>query len=721
MPRDILDASMGLLERGSNVAAVFGSPAAWATALSALAALWLCLSTLLIALRLTRWLVPGMGLALRWSSTFGTGMWLATLGFHVLRGCGLFTLPAALIGCTCLLGAVQYAAPGGMPWVWLVRRELRAVSALGRLFARAQCRLLLGLLACAAALLTLRSLLIPALGWDAFTYHAARAALWVQSGPMTFDRGPGPYDMYRLFFAGAEVLMAWAMLPFHSDLFANLALIAQWFGLGLASWALGRALGLREPNAWIGAVVVMFVPTVQFELGSGYVELALNAALIQAAALAVHCLRRFSSGACVVAALALGVAIGIKLPGAPPAAIIAGTLALRVLLVRGFNWRSRLRCLAASSVCMLLPVTPWLWLAWRETGYPLSPFPVSVLGCKLGSAAAALTWHQAELAVTPYTWPTEYAALRVLFSPLSHFNESFGALALIPLGVFPLGWFVLAKRRPATALSLLVTAALPVLVHFSRDMSAVRLIAPASVARYMITSLAIVVPISLMVCTSKVPLARGYRWLLLLYPLTYILAGFRYGWGAWENREIVVAAACVLLAAAMLRAVPRARARCALAIVLGMLASMALQARRDHTRPQAFADSFALHESPRYWTAALPFVDVPNKKQSVAITGGPFRRADRWFQYFALGARFQNRLHYVPLSRDGSILQFGPDADFAVRADQASWRKRLRDAGISFVMTFAPRSLEQQWMDAAPHAFERLAGDHEWGLYRVKP
>src|SRR5262249_7758778 len=96
------------------------------TAFGALGALWLMLCTLLCALRITRWLLPEAPLPLRWSSTWSVGMWLATLGFHGLRGLHIFRLAYGLIGCTALWLLTRYALPG-CP---LLRREWRALRAL---------------------------------------------------------------------------------------------------------------------------------------------------------------------------------------------------------------------------------------------------------------------------------------------------------------------------------------------------------------------------------------------------------------------------------------------------------------------------------------------------------------------------------------------------------------------------------------------------------------
>jgi hypothetical protein len=718
MLRELLDAIVGLdALREAFSAAHYG----WNPdiALRSLAAIWLCACTLAISLRAAHWLLPGVGVPLRWSSVFGIGMWLATVGFHLLRSLGLFKLQYALIACSGLLAITLFAAPGRVPLAAALRHERRALRRVFQLFRRGRYNLWTGCFISFAALLALRSLIIPPLGWDTLTYHGPRAALWLQTGQFTYDPGPGPYSVYRHLFSGGEVFAAWAMLPFRSDLLVNLATTAQWIGLGLASWALARALGLREPYAAASASVVMFAPTVQLEVGSGYVDVVLNTALLHGIALAVHCLRRLSAPACVVAAMSIGVAAGIKLTGAPPGVIVASMLVLRLLSARGLAWMHKLGYLLLSCLCALIPVAPWTMAAWRETGYPLSPFPVQIWGFKLGLADPALQWYQERPELTAFDWAAEKAALLKLFSSVDHFNESLGSLAVIPILVFPLGLLIFGRRRPITALTLAAAAAAPVFAHFSAAMNAPRLLWAPSTARYLITTLAIIVPLSFAVCRTNVWVGRSYRLLALMYPLTYSVLAARRGWAKWEIREVIIVTAGVLLAVCWVQTCKSPRSRLALGLLLCMVGCSALQVRRDETRQRAFAESFALHSSPREWSDAVPWIDAPGPHR-IALTGGARQASDRWFQYFLFGPRLRNRVYYVPPTRDGGIAHFGPHGDLDDRADEPSWRARLRAARITEIATFAPRSMEQRWMDAAPEHYEKLVGTEHWGLYRLK-
>jgi hypothetical protein len=123
--------------------------------------------------------------------------------------------------------------------------------------------------------------------------------------------------------------------------------------------------------------------------------------------------------------------------------------------------------------------------------------------------------------------------------------------------------------------------------------------------------------------------------------------------------------------------------------------------RRRDQRPRAIPKSLTVYET--------------------GVGPGPDQNSDRWFHYFYFGSRFQNTIQYVAPTRDGGVAQFGPGGDLDARADLPSWLRRLSAAGITEVLTFPPRSVEQDFMDANPARFERLEGKKDWGLYRFLP
>ncbi|HVZ30792.1 MAG TPA: hypothetical protein VG963_00115, partial [Polyangiaceae bacterium] len=720
-----LEAGLALLDELTGASSAFAAARAAGFWISlevvgrALAALFLVACALLFCLSAVRWLLPRAGLPLRWATIFGLGTWLATAGFHLLRALGIFQLWAAIVCCGALAAIAVRGHPSLPPWRSTVRRETRAARAAWRLLIHGRYSLANGLFLGLAALFVLRGLIIPPLAWDTLTYHGTRAIIWVQSGNFTFDPGPGPFSMYRHFFGGSELLMAWAMLPFRSDLLANLPGSAGWLGLGLAAWALARALGIREPFAASAAGASMFVSTILLELNSGYVEIALNFALLLGIALATYGLRRSTGPALLLSAMSIGTAAGTKLTGAPAGAVVSLVLLAKFVFSRETTWRNKATWLALSLGVAALPVVPWMVLAWRESGYPLSPLPVEVLGIKLGVADAALRWHQEVPKFEPYVWEQEKGVLLRVFYPLStgRYTEAFGALALLPILAAPFGALVLIRRRPLQGLLLSLTTLTALGSFFSVAMTTVRLKWPDSSARFLLLFLLLAIPLSLAWTRPRFALAQAYRRALWLAALASCMLALRWGWGVWEPREAVIIAivitAFATLAGWAIRRDPRSGLGAS--ALLFAVACSVLQLRRDETRSAAFHQSFALHPFLRYWADGVDPLDDPRTAHRIAITGGEHQDAPAWFFYPFFGRRLQNEITYVPATKDGGIAQFGPFGDFSTRKDLTRWEERLDAARIDHVISFFPRSIEQDLMEAAPQRFVKIAGDFHWG------
>ncbi|MDB4991040.1 MAG: hypothetical protein JWN04_6218 [Myxococcaceae bacterium] len=699
--------------------------------LRALVAFWLIGCTLLFSVRAVRVALPALSLPLRWSSILGVGMYVSTLGFHALRGLGLFNLPAAVVSASVLAAIAVYVEPSRVPWQWALRREYRSVAAVVRLIARRKYVFAVSLFAAYVLLTGARSLIVPPLGWDTITYHGPRMVHWLQTNQFTYDQGPGPYSFYRHFISGGEVLMVWTMLPFHSDLFANLGTIVQWLGVGSACWGLARALGVREPFAATSAGLIMLLPVLALEMNSGYVEAPLNLALLLGIALAVHCLRRPSGATAVAAAMSLGLAAGIKLPGAPPGVIVLAALMVRLVFARKLRLSERVRYIGLSIVAAALPVLPWAYQAYRETGYPLSPMPVKLLGLTLGVSSPAMQWYQDRPGVVPYTWGAETAALRGLFMevavPEDFIGPSLGATSLLPLLVALVGLLVLLRKRPLLGAVMAAALAAPWLTHFSAGLTIPRLLWSVSVARYMIVLLGLAFPVSFVWCKPGRPASQAYRRILLLISLWTASITLRFGFGGWELRELLFVGSVALLALGSCwllfsRGVLASSGKLRMllsGLVLALLCS-ALQLRRDQTRSLAYRISFALHNSPRFWAGAVAKVDEPGVVHRIALTSGPQQNADYWFHYFFFGSRLQNTIGYVPPTVDGMVAHWGPYGDLPARANRESWLSRLDAGNLTDVLTFPPRSLEQGWMDELPAKFEKLDGSSDWGLYRLR-
>ena len=149
----------------------------------------------------------------RWAAGVAALAGICTAIFHLLaweRAFGRWSV----LACTATVAAVTWIQFGGSQRVRAdIRRDCRFARRVGRRLRHSPYRLI----ALAVILLPLpaiaRAIVLPPLGWDALTYHAVKAAMWVQHGGGPVMNGPGPWAYYANMPAGAEVLQAWSMLP----------------------------------------------------------------------------------------------------------------------------------------------------------------------------------------------------------------------------------------------------------------------------------------------------------------------------------------------------------------------------------------------------------------------------------------------------------------------------------------------------------------------------
>ena len=658
-------------------------------------------------------LVPGAPARVRACGTIVAGMWIASAAFQLLARAHIYTLPALLAGAAGL-AALTFAR----------RRELRAWAAVDRRFVRRLARaarasrwrgLVVAFAACAAPVV-LRALLVPPLGWDAITWHAVRAGTWVQAGGLVALDAPGSWTAKSHSPAGGAVFASLSMLVHHGDVFVGAVDVAFWLCLGIVAWTLARELGVREPWASAAAGLVLAIPTLQLEVGAGYVELPLLVAFGAAAMFTARFLRRGEPGALALAGAGYGLACAIKVNSFAPAAVGLAFLAGRAVLVRP----RRAGALAAAALAFAAVLAPWLIDTWRATGYPLTPVPLTIFGVKLGVADEAVKWFMHRPAMVPYDLAQESLAFRKLFAwDPSDTAEGLGCPLLVPLVVFVLAAPALVRARRAAGAFALVAVVAVAATIFQRDFSVVRLLWWQNVARFWLPAYVIAVPASMVWCARRRVLGRLYFALALAIASFSFMRLMQFGWSAADVDGVFRAGAFAfaLWAAWRLR-VPYRRA----VVAAGALAALtALGGFVHERRAQAVASSTVFHDVLRYWAPAANKLDEPDRPKRIAFTGGPHQNGDEWFAYFFLGRRLQNRVFYVPIARDGAVVDYTPADPLRARADRAAWLARLDALGVDAVAAMRPRYLELEWMEALPDRFTRAFGDGKsWGVYLVK-
>jgi hypothetical protein len=205
--------------------------------------------------------------------------------------------------------------------------------------------------------------------------------------------------------------------------------------------------------------------------------------------------------------------------------------------------------------------------------------------------------------------------------------------------------------------------------------------------------------------------------------------GAGYGRAPFERTAMPVASLLVSAIALLVivalrpfrRRLPAPAAALAGALIAPVLLLPVLHRYRESHRDLLVAQGMVLHDMPRYWMPAASLVDTPRQPRRIAVTSGPNQHMDAWFVYYFMGRSLQNRLEYVPITRDGGLVDFDIQLSLRWCGDPDAWIARVRAAGITEVMSFPPVSAELRWMQQRPALFERLAGDGEtWGLFRVR-
>jgi hypothetical protein len=658
------------------------------------------------------WALLGEGrrgpVALRWCGLLVGGFWWLTLSFHVLLALRRFDLAGAglFLAATAFLAGWARRA-GGQPGLtreaMLLRLYLRRV--------RRPHPLVLFLLA-AFVVTGLRFLTTPSFAWDSLTYHLTKAGMWVQEGGAAPLVAPGGWDVYAHYYGGGEAVWAWSFLPFHGDLVAGFVDVAIWLWVALATYALGREMGLGAGRGMAAAAFMASVPAVFRAAGSNYVDNLTYAYVATALAFLVRLFRRAETRPLLLAGMAAGLAAGTKVTAVPIAGLLAG-----ILLAWGAIGRSggsRIwRWIAVAAVLGAAVFAPWPLNSYLATGNPFSKQPVRFLGVGF-EGSPVLAWYAQLPMPTPYTWKPEARSLVLVFSgPIS-----LGLFSVVPALLAPLGFWRYFRRQPWGAAVLAAVVFSLVALYWSSSFTVVRLLWAASNGRFF------TLLVGLFTLLGFFAIGRATK----PYAL-YLLSTAAFGF--WHQTFSQLSSPEMGLLLASLTLIGLLGTLCYLhrgdpGWARGMLGATSLalflwvgQTLRDAYRYAIPARTTVFHTVPPYWLPAAAALDRPGLAARVALTSGPDQRGDNWFMYPFLGSRLQNRIVYVPLSRSGEIFPAN-DPRYAATADREAWLARLEALKIDAVFSFEPASIEVKWMKQSPDRFTRVLGHGKsWGLFMV--
>jgi hypothetical protein len=570
-----------------------------------------------------------------------------------------------------------------------------------------------------------RGLIAPPLGWDALTYHLVKAGLWVQAGGDATFRGPDAWAYYRYFAPYGDVFWAWAMLPVRGDALLAPAGFAVWLAGAAGAYAGARALGARRTGASLAALAIAFTPAVFNAMTNAYVDNTVLALFLLGAPFAIRFVAAPRPADAALASAAFALAAGTK-ANALPLLALWGAIVVARLARGGVAPRMRRAALAGAALCGAVALPPYVE-AWIHTGSPLYPLPVSIGGVHLLAGNPQLADLESGALLPDERFSVGEVLDAIVFSKVAsgrqHIGFGPGFLVLLALGV--LGARRLWKSAPTAGAAFLVLgAAASFLAPFASPASQAlwsawtysspRLATPALAGLALLgatlggrgASLAMTAAVccSLALC---VPLGwapldlKGLERLLPVLgpPIAAAPAvGFWLRTRRWpaHRAAAVVLGAAILIAAAVVTAVDRIR---------GTL-------RHDYYAAAAEGRVHDFTTLPSAYVGAWPIwtrLDGEDSRR-IAVTAGWDGMGHNWFVYPLLGRRLQNAVEYVPITRDGSLVETRDVDRLLALARPAAWTSLLIERRIGVIVTLAPPALEGEWMRRYPSVFEPIEG-----------
>jgi len=561
-----------------------------------------------------------------------------------------------------------------------------------------------------------RAALFPPLSFDSLAHSDYFAGSWVQAGRLVSLALPPSIEGYAFFPMHFEALVAWTMLPFHSDFLVNLVNFPVLALAAVALYALARELDLGVLDSSLAAALVAVSPALLAYVCTQYNDVLVTASLACSALFMVRYVRGRAWADAVLVFLASGVAVGTKYTAVPPAALVCLIGVVAALREKAGRWR---RGLVALALALAVPACvggfKYAW-NWAAVGNPVYPANLRVLGRDLfpsppAGAEVRDDLRQVAIAASyaatsqqvPLTWGPKLPAI--------------AGLALLALAL------ARRSRSPGTLWLVAAAWAVPVLYFYldpSTTTVAARRFWPDASARFLGFSVALMTvsalaAVSLLASPWKRRIVRAGLCGFLLYDMFAMRV-------IPDSGDVVLALGLVLAALLALvvvlpRLAPSGRVVAAVAVAALLVGASGVQKLRDAKRDRFYATRTELHPIPKCYAAGWAFCDDSKASKAIALVSYERTVGHDWFFYPLMGRRLQNRVLYV--SADG---RGGPD--FGV------WSEGLRRAAVTHLFvqlnpTLPPgdprgRPVEMAWVEARPDAFSLLDSGVYYRVYRLR-
>lgn len=660
-------------------------------------------------------------ISVKWCGTIVIGLWIASVGFHLLVAFGMLRLWIVILVIICLVSIRRLSHYSFTAPFFSVRNDWLKFKnfALSEITSPLQ-RCFLAILGIGALLVAARCCVLPPLAWDTLTYHAVKAGIWVQNGHIGLIEAPGGWSCFRNYPGGGEALQALSMLPFHSDFLICLVDFVEWIALIPTIFLLGKSIGLNSKSSLIGSVFCLFLPCVVFSVGSCYVDILFALALMLSMVFALRFFLYEDLRYLVLGLMSLGVAGGVKYFAYAPICVTLVVIISRTVLRHQFGIKTAMVFWLAL-ILMLSPMIPWIVYNIPTEGDGFFPIPLGQLGLKLGPNPQAL-WCMDSPGTMSYDMKQEALAFIRLFkwpwhAPHGWKSPNFGILSLLPLCVFPMAIIFIARRKIWLCFLIVAVTGSLVASYLLPGFTVIRQSSDNN-SRYLLGFMFPVIVTSILVFRET--FRERYLDYLLLGSVVNLIIGVRLDWQLFEVPYLVLASVLVALGlfCFFFGRQPTLAHYCS-RVFIALVFCCGLYLARHHVRPEAIAKSYFLHGFPRYWVEAAAQTDNRSFKRSIAVTSGENQWFGNWFMYIFLGESLQNKLYHVPATENGKLQHWGPWTGMP-NYRYESWRSHLYELGITEVISFAPKSIEMYWMLEHPESFEEVTGGHDFGLFRVR-
>jgi hypothetical protein len=553
---------------------------------------------------------------------------------------------------------------------------------------------------------------------DILNFHLPGIASWIQDGSIWGVHEFGPDVSPGRYPNNGDVVLLAAILPWHSDFLSHLLPYAYYLLCGVAAYGLALELGASRPAAVTAGSLLLAMPIVALPaLANSFPDVIMVFGLAVGALFLLRHRRTGATSDLVLAGLALGLSFGTKWYGVSAAVVVFAVWAVGTR-IEGAPWRRVAGQGAALIGLIALVGGIWMVRNWVQSGNPVYPVEVEVLGVTIFSAPVDVVRAAAGSTIAGYLTDPEAWTDYIL----PQYRDAFALVGpLVLAGLVAVAAALIGPVRArldrgaliaVLAAALLIAVAYSVTPYTAGGAPGQPTLVYAS-ARYLVPALLL----SLVLIAAATGAVRWGPVAFSALALVAIWDGIRLAgageltdaelawrdW-AWAALILVLAATAGWIARRPVERRPPLAALCAAAL----LALAAVLAGGWELQRRFVEQRYVGIDATADWIRANAPADA-----RVGLAG-------RWTDAFspalpAFGPRFENEVAYVGEFVDGTL---------RAHTERGEFTAALRERDLDLLVIGRgrdpqPRVPEQDWAEAA--GFEPVAESPTLSLYRAPP